>query len=373
MMDERQRKQQIIEEVLNLMDGGQKPSEGDTCSKAIERLLRKVSGYDYPDYLVQAQGEGGTYPDYVMLPRTDYTWFLEAKVWRLPLSDSHAGQAVSYANNNGGRWVVLTNGYEWRLYDNAVPTGLQGKLVLTAKLSSPIDEVLEFFHIISKESMMSGHIARVVDKILLKRELDEQLSDRNSVVVKAVVKALKQKGVSNVTAEQVVDYFASKRKVVSSPISPPPPAEVAMTPPNVSAVSPTTIAGGSHSLEELYRHRKLVTGTKPVAIKLPDGSVKSVNHWVILAIEVVRWLAVNQRLPQPPYPPNPPPFQGRFFYNVVNKHPDGRDMHETYQFRHGGVVLYVEVKQSSVDCVKYLYNLCKDSGVDAAQIVITIR
>lgn len=370
MTDERQRKREIIEEVLDLMDGGPKPTEADTCSRAIERLLREVAGYGYADYHVQLQGEGGTYPDYLMLPQTAYPWFLEAKAWRSSLSDQYAGQAVSYANNNGGRWVVLTNGYEWRLYDNTVQTGLKDKLVLTAKLSSSIDEVLDFLEVISRESMMSGHIVKVVDKIRLKKELDRQLSDSNSVVVKVIVKGLKQIGLSYVTPQMVVEYFTARREQHQPPNRPGATPETDTPQPNVPPVTQTNQAEASRSLEEWYKHRKLVTGSKPIAIKFPDGSVKNTDNWRSLGLEVIRWLASQNKLPPPPYPRSS---RTRYLYNGVNQHPDGQTMAAPFQLQILGYALYVETHKSARGWTRRLYTLCQDAGIDASQIVLTIR
>lgn len=370
MTDERQRKREIIEEVLDLMDGGPKPTEADTCSRAIERLLREVSGYGYGDYRVRQQHIGGNQRVYDMLPNNDYTWFVEPKAWRSPLPDEPAGQAVPFPNNNGGRWVVLTNGYEWRLYDNTIRSGLQGKLVLTTNLSSPNDEVLEFFHIISKESVMSGHIARVVDKILLKRELDEQLSDSNSVVVMAVVQALNQIGLGNVTAQMVVEYFTAMREQHLPPNPPAATLDTGTTQPNDTPGTPTAHDAVSRSLEELYGHPESVTWSKPIKIKLPDGNVSEIEHWNELAIEVVSWLAKQNKLPQPPYPRNT---TRRFLYNVENIHANGNTMTDPLDLQLNGDVLYVEKNRNASDWIKNLGRLCRDSGVDAEQIVITFR
>lgn len=369
MTDERQRKREIIEEVLDLMDGGPKPTEADTCSRAIERLLREVSGYGYGDYRVRQQHIGGNQRVYDMLPNNDYTWFVEPKAWRSPLPDEPAGQAVPFPNNNGGRWVVLTNGYEWRLYDNTVQTGLKDKLVLTAKLSSSIDEVLDFLEVISRESMMSGHIVKVVDKIRLKKELDRQLSDSNSVVVKVIVKGLKQIGLSYVTPQMVVEYFTAMREQHLPPNPPAATPETDTPQPNVPPVTQTNQAEASRSLEEWYKHRKLVTGSKPIAIKFPDGSVKNTDNWRSLGLEVIRWLASQNKLPQPSYPRDT---TGWFLYNLVTIHANQNTMEQPHKLQLNGGVLYVETNRSASNWVQNLYTLCRDSGEDASQIVITI-
>ncbi|MCS7311104.1 MAG: hypothetical protein NZ741_12885, partial [Armatimonadetes bacterium] len=80
----------------------------------ILRALRELGGYSYSDYRSQQSTIAG-YPDFTFLPETGHAWYLEAKALRVDLTDDHAVQALNYANATGRRWVVLSNGREWRL------------------------------------------------------------------------------------------------------------------------------------------------------------------------------------------------------------------------------------------------------------------
>jgi predicted type IV restriction endonuclease len=95
-------------------------NEACTCQWIIMPLLQ-AAGYSLYDIQPQQTDPAGKIPDYTILPDSEHTWFLEAKAWGVALNDQHAQQALIYAYTNNRRWVVLTNGREWRLYDNSIP------------------------------------------------------------------------------------------------------------------------------------------------------------------------------------------------------------------------------------------------------------
>ncbi len=97
-------------------------NEAVTCYRIIDPMLNAL-GYSRMDILPQFADGGNQFPDYTILPDTDSTWYLEAKAWSASLKDSHVQQSLNYANQNGKRWVVLTSGRRWRLYDNHVIGG----------------------------------------------------------------------------------------------------------------------------------------------------------------------------------------------------------------------------------------------------------
>ena len=55
---------------------------------------------------------------------------------KVSLEDIHAKQALNYANHNGKRFVVLTNGREWRLYDNSIQGVIGEKLLAEVLLDN---------------------------------------------------------------------------------------------------------------------------------------------------------------------------------------------------------------------------------------------
>src|SRR5690348_16922462 len=118
-----------------LTNANARPSnEANTCHWIVSPLLRQC-GYDYHEIDVQAHDAAGKFPDYAILPNTSHTWFLEAKAWSESLADTHVIQALNYAHTKGRRWVVLSNGREWRLYDDHI-IGMEpaDRLIAVARL-----------------------------------------------------------------------------------------------------------------------------------------------------------------------------------------------------------------------------------------------
>ena len=142
------------------------PNEASTCFWVILPLL-EYSGYHQRDILPQKIDPTGKIPDYEILSSTPYTWFLEAKKWSSPLSTLDADQALNYAHSSGNRWVVLSNGKEWRLYDDSISGTTPDRLILTANLVDT-DQMLEFMTVIGKTSMTSNEIQNYVQHIRLK-------------------------------------------------------------------------------------------------------------------------------------------------------------------------------------------------------------
>lgn len=119
----------LIEELQHLSAQVRDWSEYDTCDAIILRALREIGGYRYGDYRAQQSTASG-YPDFTILPDTEHTWYLEAKALRVELNDEHVVQALNYANATGRRWVVVSNGRIWRLYDQHIPGVPADKMVV---------------------------------------------------------------------------------------------------------------------------------------------------------------------------------------------------------------------------------------------------
>ena len=125
-----------LERVREYLTGANPPpsNEANTCDWVIRPLLLQC-GYHYHDIHAQGHDAAGGIPDYTILPNTPQTWFLEAKKWQETLSDTHVNQAANYVNTTAKRWFVVSNGREWRLYDNHnVQVTPAERLVVRARL-----------------------------------------------------------------------------------------------------------------------------------------------------------------------------------------------------------------------------------------------
>lgn len=180
-----------IEDALSERDDPP-PNEASTCERVILPLLW-ASGYAKRDILSHATDSGGGIPDYTIFPKDDeHRFFLEAKAWSVALEDDHARQALNYANNDGKQWVVLTNGQEWRLYDNHIH-GLPDERMVAVMHLEDRAEAGAFLAAIGKESVCAGKLgdyARTAIEARQERKEEEAEGQRAERVRAALVQAL---------------------------------------------------------------------------------------------------------------------------------------------------------------------------------------
>ncbi|MFB3891734.1 MAG: hypothetical protein ACE15C_06895 [Phycisphaerae bacterium] len=150
------------------------PNESTTCDWIILPLLR-AAGYAVREIVSRDADAQRGFPDYTVLPKDGpHTFYVEAKAWNVNLEDGHAAQTINYANSNGKRWAVLTNGRQWRLYDNDIRGLPAEKLVAQAGLEEADQtRMLAFLTAIGKDSVCSGRLAPYAEQEV-KRRADEE-------------------------------------------------------------------------------------------------------------------------------------------------------------------------------------------------------
>ncbi|MBC8065962.1 MAG: DUF4357 domain-containing protein [Chlorobia bacterium] len=194
------------------------PNEANTCDWVIRPLLVAL-GYANHEIHAQASDVSNRFPDYTVLPDTDHTWYLEAKTWKAALESQHVDQSMNYAHSNGRRWVVLTNGQEWRLYDDRIQGKSADRLVATARLD---DEpgMTRFLEALSRDSIVTARVDSYASERRVREYLVNAIADASSPVIEAVLKAIRV-NLSNVpvTAEAVVSILnAAQSGPVFEPI-----------------------------------------------------------------------------------------------------------------------------------------------------------
>lgn len=139
-------------------------------------------------------------PDFTVLPGTEHTWYVEAKAWHVALESRQAAQALNYANFNGKRWVVLTNGRQWRLYDNSIQGAEPEKLITEVELNDTAG-MEELLLQLSPDYVTSGRINEYAEarraarrsterRLKLQTELFSKLSDPSSSLVARILEEL---------------------------------------------------------------------------------------------------------------------------------------------------------------------------------------
>lgn len=90
-------------------------NESDT-SNIINDMLWEVRGYDkYFDVTTEYKIKG-QYCDYGIKLDGNLSFLIEVKAIGVTLNENHIFQAMSYAGNEGVKWLVLTNLREWKIY-----------------------------------------------------------------------------------------------------------------------------------------------------------------------------------------------------------------------------------------------------------------
>lgn len=207
------------------------PNESTTCDWVILPLLR-AAGYALREIVSRDADAQRNFPDYTILPKDEaHTFYLEAKAWKVGLEDGHAAQTLNYANSNGKRWAVLTNGRAWRLYDNDIRGRAEEKLVAQASLEEhEPDRMLSFLTAIGNESVRSDGLARYAAAEKVRREeeegarkleeeqarrrerlaeiVEDEIAEEGSPLMEAVLGHLrKREGMADLTPEDVVSFF----------------------------------------------------------------------------------------------------------------------------------------------------------------------
>ncbi|WP_144241050.1 type I restriction enzyme HsdR N-terminal domain-containing protein [Fimbriimonas ginsengisoli] len=272
---------------------GAPENESNTCDHVILPLLKSM-GYSRRDICSRSPDAAGKFPDYTLLPESAHTWFLEAKSWKERLHPRDVDQAINYAHRQGKRWVVLTNGREWRLYDDQIPNvSNEDRLVAEASIKDE-SEFTDLLEALSKANVLSGAIERSVVATQLRSVLEGQLTQKDSEVVKAVTRAVqKMPGMQSVKSSDIAAYFGQralapiKQTKDREPAEAPEPKLVEAT----TQIRPTKVVGLTAT------HR----GTKPVRLIFSPGDELEVTTWKAVAREIISRL-VNAGSPPPiPY------------------------------------------------------------------------
>ena len=232
------------------------PNEANTCDWIVRPLLLAL-GYLNHEIHAQSGDVANKFPDYTILPSSDHTWYLEAKAWSVGLDSMHVDQALNYAHSNGKRWVVLTNGREWRLYDDRIPGKSADRLVATARLDDS-DGLTKFLRAVSRESIQAEGVAAYAGEKRVRDFLINAIATPSSAIVQAILKLTRQSiGGVPVTAEAIVDVL-NARQTAELPVrqpSPQPEAPAAPPPSGHAANSgPFFIRKGVLYAEGEYRN-----------------------------------------------------------------------------------------------------------------------
>ena len=149
-------KNTLTEIITHLPDWEKKAlNEAQTRQVIILRILAEL-GFDIwqPfEVIAEETTSSNNYrPDFVIKLQRD-CFVIEAKSLGKSLSDSDVEQAINYVNSKGLRWAILTNGKEWKFFDNHLRGAASQRLAFGFRLHD--SEAIEYF-----ESLLSAKIWR---------------------------------------------------------------------------------------------------------------------------------------------------------------------------------------------------------------------
>ena len=379
----------LEDQIVEAQDYANDPpqNESNTCDWVILPIIRSL-GYAPRDCESRIVDSTGSYPDYTLLPNhPSATFYLEAKAWNVTLLDNHVKQSLNYANHNGKRFVILTNGQDWQLYDNAVQGQLAEKRVAQARLQDAF-QITDFLKALFKTNVLEGSLERMVVEAQQRRVQEDRdwqlrqqeegerqaLKTRQSELRRLLDTALVEL-LSNPQGELIVSIANSlSRQEEFGDISPDLLAawfsENLSRLPVEEAKQFTKSIQGEVTLTLKKLQGRAIDGKsgRPLTLQLPDGNTLSVTSWISLAEQLVRWL-----LAQPN--PMPIPFEHshpkRWFLNRAREHkrPEQRKKFKEISSQHETV--YMDSDRSAADLMDDLYALCIRMQVDPDGFQIT--
>ena len=335
----------ILQENLTQPPG----NEQDTRFRVIDPILLELGYTRYEINSNNWDGNGGI-PDYTILPGDNAGWYLEAKAWNVPLEEKHARQATTYAYQNGKRWVVLTNGREWRLYDSHIPGQSADRVTLSWTLcpemipdASPI-----LFQAICKETVCEGCTERFVYQNRLHAVLIKEMAHPTSELINVIWKSLRKRvELCGISKEMVVNAYCDNNKFDTPAISPIPstdgipllPERVTNAIPLPSLLDPTICQ---------------ITGNKPAVLIYPDGTSLNLKTWADLSVSLLDWLGKEVSLPSLPFSDR----KGKsYFLNTEPVHQNS-SMKNSRQFQYFQATIYMDSNRSSINLVESITSVC---------------
>jgi hypothetical protein len=142
-------------------------NEADTVT-IVTDILCEVFGYDRYDDITSEYAIRNTYCDLAVKIDDEVNYLIEVKSISTDLKEPHIRQAVNYGANEGIKWVILTNGYIWQVYNIQLKNSVQFEKVFEInfdEISPRRNEVHELLFTLSKEGVTKDVISEYQDKI----------------------------------------------------------------------------------------------------------------------------------------------------------------------------------------------------------------
>jgi len=232
-------KNTLIDIVTHLLDWEKKGlNEAQTRQVIILRILAELGFNIWQPFEIIAEestSSNNYRPDFVIKLQRD-CFVIEAKALGRSLSDSDVEQAINYVNSKGLRWAILTNGKEWKFFDNDLRGAASQRLAFDFSLQKIETEsaVKYFEQLLSPKIWRQEHAAELVADairlIQLQKKLDELIPSIYSSTPAGLQKAIQneltteEQRFASQYFEPIAEAFSiditaiSESKVINSPL-----------------------------------------------------------------------------------------------------------------------------------------------------------
>ncbi len=215
-------------------------NEADVVMYLVQ-FFQEALGYNIFDEISKEHQIKARFCDIALKIRGEVSLFVEVKKPGIRLVKRHIEQAENYGLRSGIKWVLLTNGCEWRLYHLSYDDseGIESTLVFQTDLvksfqEKPVD-VVEKFMLMHKRQFMKGELDKYYKKktMLVPEELAKALFTEDvlrairkevnrgaevRVELEDITKALKNLLDKEVLADMVIKVKKSRKPVKRKPI-----------------------------------------------------------------------------------------------------------------------------------------------------------
>jgi|GEM_PF-4367058 len=236
--------------------------------------------------------------DLAMLANTDHMWFIEAKRWSQSLLDREIDQTLNYANVYGRRFAVLTNGQEWRLYDNSIQGQSESKKLLQFSLFDSDAE--DKFQFLNRANMIDEAVLKYIEVQNLYKLLDSELINPQSSLLKVIRKEITKRPMS-CTSEQLSVYF-TKLIRVALPVVPQFSETNCLRTPEIESPTKPRMPNLNQEIESNLNElvEQNLKFSKPAALTIYGDRVE-VTKWIEVLSKVLEFLYKRDKLPSTPY------------------------------------------------------------------------
>lgn len=158
-------------------------NEAQTRQVIILRILAELGFNIWQPTEISAEESGSTgnyRPDFVIRLQHD-CFIIEAKALTKNLSTADAEQAINYVNTKGLRWAILTNGKQWKFFDNDLRGAANQRLAFEFSIQQNTETTVKYFEqLLSPKIWRQEHaaeqVANNIQLIKLQKKFDNWIS-----------------------------------------------------------------------------------------------------------------------------------------------------------------------------------------------------